>query len=100
MTKADLVEAVYEIHGGLSRAEAAEIVDGILRRIRRGLVRDGRVQIAGFGRLQVVRRKARPGRNPRTGQRLELPARETVVLKPSSGLVDVLQSRPDEAPGR
>ncbi len=83
MTKTDLASAVYERHGGLSREEATEIVDRILERIRAGLLRDHRVQISGFGRLQLVERRSRSGRNPRTGQPIEIPSRTTVVLRPS-----------------
>ena len=83
MTKTDLASAVYERHGGLSREEATEIVDRILERIRDGLLRDHQVHISGFGRLQLVGRRSRLGRNPRTGQPIEIPSRTTVVLRPS-----------------
>jgi len=96
VTKNDLVRAVYERHGGLSRDEASEIVERILERMRCGLKRGERVQINGFGRLEVVTRRARAGRNPRTGQDIEIPARTTVVLRPSSAFVDRL--KPDDTP--
>ena len=91
MTKNDLASAVYERHGGLSRDEANDIVERILDRIRRGLLRDMSVRISGFGKLQVVTRKPRNGRNPRTGQALEIPEQTTVVLRPSAAFVDRLQ---------
>ena len=91
MTKHDLASAIYERHGGLSRDEASEIVDRILERIRQGLLRDQRVQINGFGRLQLVKRSPRSGRNPRTGQPIDIPERTTVVLRPSPVFVDRLQ---------
>ena len=83
MTKADLARAVYDAHGGISRREASQIVDGMLTALREALARDGRIQISGFGRLEVVQRKARTGRNPHTGRRIPIPEKKSIVLRPS-----------------
>jgi nucleoid DNA-binding protein len=83
MTKADLARAVYDVHGGISRREASQIIDGMIVALREALVRDGRVQISGFGRLEVVERKARTGRNPHTGRRIPIPEKKSIVLRPS-----------------
>jgi integration host factor subunit alpha len=95
VTKADLVRAVYEAHGGLSRREAVEIVDRLLEGIRRALLREGRIKISGFGRLEVVRRKARMGRNPYTGEKIPIPEKATVVLRPSPVLLRRLAAGSD-----
>jgi len=83
VTKADLARAVYDVHGGISRKEASQIVDGMLAVLRQALAREGRIQISGFGRLEVVERKARSGRNPHTGRRIPIPEKKSIVLRPS-----------------
>jgi nucleoid DNA-binding protein len=93
MTKADLARAVYDVHGGISRREASEIIDGVIGALRRALVRDGRVQISGFGRLEVVDRKARTGRNPHTGGKIPIPEKKSIVLRPSPLLLRSLGAR-------
>jgi nucleoid DNA-binding protein len=82
-TKADLADAVYKVHGGLSRREARSLVDVILDRIRISLKNGHPVLISGFGVFKVQSRRPRLGRNPRTGQPVPiLPARRP-VFRPS-----------------
>ncbi len=83
MTKADLADAVYRRHGALSRREAAALVEVVLGGITRGLAAGQAVKISGFGSFAVVRRKPRPGRNPRTGERVLIPGRARPVFRPS-----------------
>ena len=90
MTKADLVEAVYRIHGGLSRAEAAEVVEQLIDSIKQVLLRGGRVQISGFGCFEVVRRRSRKGRNPQTGDVIAIGERRSLVFRPSRILMETL----------
>ena len=90
MTRDDLAEAVYQRHGGLSRREARDLVDGLLERIKSALLYGGAVRISGFGRFEVVSRRARRGRNPSTGQRIEIASRRRLVFRPSRRLVDAL----------
>ncbi len=90
MTRDDLAEAVYQRHGGLSRREARDLVDGLLERIKSALLYGDAVRISGFGRFEVVNRRARRGRNPSTGQRIEIASRRRLVFRPSRRLVDAL----------
>ncbi len=83
MTKADIARAVYERHGGISYQDSQRIVDLIFNIIKDRFLKGDRVQIVGFGSLEVVTRRARRGRNPATGQQIELPARRAVVFRPS-----------------
>ena len=83
MTKADLADAIYRRHGALSRREAAALVEVILEGITRGLAAGKAVKISGFGSFAVVRRKPRPGRNPRTGEQVLIPGRARPVFRPS-----------------
>ena len=90
MTKAHLIDAVYARHGGISRREAAEIVDLLLARIKEELLADGDVRIAGFGSFRLVSRQARRGRNPRTGEPMRIGARRSLVFRPSPVLLEQL----------
>ncbi len=82
-TKSDLAEAVYRVHGGLSRQESRRIVDVILDRIRHALAHGDSVLISGFGTFRVQRRRPRIGRNPRTGCAVPIAASRRPVFRPS-----------------
>ena len=82
MTKGDLVETLFESGAtGETRTEAERAVAAVLSAIARGLKRDGRVGIAGFGVFNVTKRRARVGRNPRTGLPIEISARRRVSFR-------------------
>ena len=91
MTKTDLVEVIYHRHGGISRRESQEIVDQLLARIKRELRQARRVQISGFGSFEVVRRKSRKGRNPKTGEAIEIGPKQSLIFRPSRKLVTRIQ---------
>jgi integration host factor subunit alpha len=88
MIKADLAEVVYETHGGISYREAAEIVDGIIESIKERLVNGENVKLTGFGTFTVIHRRARGGRNPQTGDKIELPPSRYVTFR-CSRLLDL-----------
>ena len=81
--KADLADAIYKMHGGLSRRESQILVGLIFRKIR-GALEGGRpVLISGFGSFKVLDRKPRLGRNPRTGEAIPIAAARRLVFRPS-----------------
>jgi DNA-binding protein HU-beta len=87
MNKAELVNTVRRSLGDeLSRAQVKRAVDGVFTVVARGLKKSGRVQVAGFGTFTVRKRKARAGRNPQTGERIQIKASRTVGFKPSPEL--------------
>ena len=73
MNKGELIEAVAR-NTGESKATAAKIVDETFDVIVGGVVSSGKVQITGFGTFQVRKRKKREGRNPQTGEPIQIPA--------------------------
>ncbi|MGH9339578.1 MAG: HU family DNA-binding protein [Acidobacteriota bacterium] len=83
MVKADLARIVHEIHGGLPYDEAKDIVECMIARIKESLLRGEDVKLAGFGSLRVIERKGRLGRNPQTGDRIELAPSRYVTFRPS-----------------
>ena len=89
MTKADLARMVYERHGGMTNRDAARYVDLLFDLIKRHLVEGESIHIVGFGMLEVVSRQPRPGRNPITGERIELSARRALVFRPSRSMRSV-----------
>ncbi|MFP4624915.1 MAG: HU family DNA-binding protein [Gemmatimonadota bacterium] len=87
MTKADLVEQVADAIGpGITKKDCALVVDGLLNSIKVALAEHDNIEIRGFGTFKVRERKARVARNPRTGERVEVPARIVPVFKPSKDL--------------
>jgi integration host factor subunit alpha len=89
VNKNDLGNAIYNAHGGLSLADAQEIVDVILEMIKSRLVRGEKVLLSGFGCFRVMTRKDRRGINPKTGSPIIIPGRKVVRFKPSSHLKSV-----------
>lgn len=89
MNKDDLSQAIYEVHGGISFAEARKIVDLILDLIKGRLIKGEKVLVSGFGSFRVVRRKARKGINPQTGESIVIRGRKAVSFKPSKSLKSV-----------
>lgn len=84
MTKAELIEALTEKTGGaLSKKATSELVDGLFETIRSSISKDGRFSYPGFGTWTVRDRKARKGRNPQTGEEIEIAASRSVAFKPA-----------------
>jgi integration host factor subunit alpha len=88
MTKSDLVEMIYE-RVGLSKKETAKAVDNVLEIVKDRLGRGEKVKITGFGSFVVNRKRARRGRNPRTGDPLIIGSRCVLSFKAS----DILKQR-------
>lgn len=84
MTKADLVDQIYEAIGpGVTKKDCAAVVDGFLNAVKRALANEDRIELRGFGTFEVRHRKARMARNPRTGEPVEVPARAVPNFRPS-----------------
>ena len=86
MTKAELIEAVAGITV-TTRAQAEIAVEAVFSSLTHALRNDIRVEIRGFGSFRVRERKARIGRNPKTGARVEVPAKKIPYFKPSKELL-------------
>jgi nucleoid DNA-binding protein len=86
VNKNNIAKAVHDAHGGMSFADALEIVDMILETIKDRLARGEKVVISGFGCFRTVRRRDRKGVNPRTGESIVISGRKAVVFRPSKYL--------------
>lgn len=89
MNKNDLVSAVAD-SAGLSKADAAKAVDGVFDAISGALAGGGEVRVVGFGTFSVANRKATTGRNPRTGEAIQIPASKQPKFKAGKGLKDAV----------
>jgi integration host factor subunit beta len=81
MTKKDMAKAIAE-EMGLTQIQAKEIVQRVFDGITETLVQEGRIELRNFGVFEVKKRKPRKARNPRTGEKVKVPARLVVTFKP------------------
>ena len=98
MTKADIIEGVYE-KVGFSKKESAEIVELVFDTLKETLERGDKIKISGFGNFQVRHKKARVGRNPQTGKEIEISARRVLTFRPSQVLKTALNAEFAHLPG-
>jgi integration host factor subunit alpha len=89
MTKAELVDIIYE-RVGSSKREAGEIVEEVFAIIRDSLSRGEKVKISGFGSFMVNHKRARRGRNPQTGESITIESRRVLTFKPSHVLKGIV----------
>ncbi len=89
MTKADLVAKVAET--GMTKKQAAAAVDAIISAMSKAMSKGDSVRLVGFGTFSVKRRKARTGRNPRTGKEIKIPAKKVPVFSAGKGLKDAVK---------
>jgi len=85
MVKVDLVEKVYE-KVGFSKKEAARAVDAFFEVLKEALERGEKVKLPGFGCFMVKAKGSRKGRNPKTGEEIEIGAHKVLVFRPSPTL--------------
>ncbi|MBK1792230.1 HU family DNA-binding protein [Persicirhabdus sediminis] len=87
MNKSELVEAVQkELGNEATKRLAEDAVAAVLNSISKGIKKDKKVQLIGFGTFEVKKRAARMGRNPKTGEAMKIKASKTVGFKCSSTL--------------
>ena len=95
MTKADLVEEVTQI-GDLTRRDGEVVVDTVFDAVIQALQAGDKIEIRGFGSFRTRQRKPRVGRNPKTGDRVEVPAKKIPFFKPSKELKDMVNNSVEE----
>ena len=89
MTKAELVEFVAE-KADLTKADAARALDAVVAGVTKGLKKEGKVTLVGFGTFTAKKRAARTGRNPQTGAEVKIAARVVPGFRAGSKLKDAL----------
>ena len=96
MTKADLIDEVSRL-AELTRKDSEVIVETIFESVVRSLRAGDKIEIRGFGSFRTRQRKPRVGRNPKTGDRVEVPAKKIPFFKPSKELKDLVNSYVEQA---
>ncbi len=86
LTKADVVQQVFKKHQDLSKSEAADAVEAFLKLSKDTLIGGSDLMLSGFGKFKVRDKNPRLGRNPKTGDDLQLDARRVVTFH-SSGIL-------------
>lgn len=91
MTKAELIEDVSRV-AELSRKDSETIVETIFESIVKSLRTGDKIEIRGFGSFRTRQRNSRIGRNPKTGARVDVPAKKIPYFKPSKELKDLVNA--------
>ncbi len=92
MTKAEFIAAIAESKAtpDLSKAAVKDVVEATFDLMVKTLKKEKRFSVPGFGTFTIRKRKARKGRNPRTGEEIKIKASKTIAFKPAPGLKDSL----------
>lgn len=85
MTKADIIEQIYQ-KIGFSKKESADIVELVFDTMKGHLEKGERIKISGFGNFVVREKRPRVGRNPQTGEEIEISSRRVLTFRPSQVL--------------
>ena len=91
MTKADLIDEVSKVTE-LSRKDSEVIVETLFDSIIKALKTGDKLEVRGFGSFRIRERKARQGRNPKTGEKVAVPEKKVPYFKPSKELKDLINS--------
>lgn len=90
MTKAELVDAIYE-KVGLSKKEAQDIIEILFETMKQTFAEGESIKISGFGTFNVKKKMARRGRNPKTGEDLEITPRKVITFRVSNKLKEEIE---------
>lgn len=90
MNKKDIIKKVAE-NTGMTQKDVTVIVDTFVDTVMDS-IKDGKVSISGFGTFEVVERAARMGRNPQTGNEIEIPASKAPKFKPAKAFKELVNA--------
>ncbi len=97
MTKSELIQRLAELNPHLYLRDVEKIVETVFEEISEALARGDRVELRGFGAFSVKHREARKGRNPRTGESVDVPAKRLPFFKTGKGLREKLNDEKEES---
>ena len=92
LTKSGIVERIYK-EAGFSKKEATDLVELVFKIMKETLSRGEKIKISGFGNFLIRDKNSRMGRNPQTGDRMEISARRVLTFRPSEVLKEDITSR-------
>ena len=85
LTKADLADLLYD-KVGLNKRESKDMVEAFFEELRKALEEGDVVKLSGFGNFELIEKKSRPGRNPKTGEEVTISARRVVTFRAGNKL--------------
>ena len=91
MTKKQLIDDLHAVYPGMKKSALDDLLDTLGRMVGESLELDGEITLPRIGKFSVVERAARTGRNPRTGEAIEIPARRVVRFKPAKFLREAVE---------
>lgn len=93
MTKSVLIEKVAERIGSLTRKQTEFVVDTVFDSIKEALIKGEKIEIRGFGNFKLKQRKPRMARNPKTGEKVEVPAKRVLHFKVGKALREAMNPK-------
>lgn len=96
LTKADLIEMVYQLND-FTKRESADLVAMVFETMKETLASGTKIKISGFGNFEVRTKNPRPGRNPQTGEEIMIDGRRILKFKPSQILKESLNVEDDDS---
>ncbi len=93
MTKAELVDKIAEKKPGLTRRQVEVVVNTVLDGIKDALSREDKVEIRGFGSLRIRHRRAKEGRNPKTGETVQVPPKKVPFFKAGKEMREMVDGK-------
>ncbi len=93
MTKSALIEKVTERIGSLTRKQTEFVVDTVFDSIKEALIKGEKIEIRGFGNFKTKQRKPRIARNPKTGEKVEVPAKRVLHFKVGKALREAMNPK-------
>ena len=99
MTKAELIEEVAKV-ASLTKKETELIVNTVFDNITDALGKGDKVELRGFGSFRIRHRNSRKGRNPKTGDKVDVPPKKVPYFKPGKELKDLINKAADEGNGQ
>jgi DNA-binding protein HU-beta len=84
VTRTQLIDAVHKRFDGITKKDMTAIINMVFSEIKNSLIKDEIVEIRSFGTFKIKARAAKKGRNPQTGEPVDIPARNVPVFKPGS----------------
>jgi integration host factor subunit beta len=93
MTKAELVDKIAEKKPGLTRKQVEVVVNTVLDGIKDALSREDKVEIRGFGSFRVRFRRAKEGRNPKTGETVQVPPKKVPFFKAGKEMREMVDGK-------
>ena len=94
ITKADIVEYLHT-QLGLNKSESKKLIEDFFYEIKDSLARNEEVKLSGFGNFELLNKKSRPGRNPKTGEEVIISARRVVTFRAGNKLRKKIDSQND-----